>query len=110
MSVVSSSCQNGRPSTGSVIASSASKAISLTQRWYVFGTGRHMMLKLIGAAAAFALACACSRGSERDTSTPKAPLYNNLGSLHHAITTSSPEAQRYFDQGLTLSYAFNHAE
>ena len=69
-----------------------------------------MMLKLIGTAAALALACSCSRGSERDASTPKAPLYDNLGSLHHAITTSSPEAQRYFDQGLTLSYAFNHAE
>jgi len=38
------------------------------------------------------------------------PLYDNLGSYHHAITTSSPDAQRYFDQGLTLSYAFNHAE
>jgi tetratricopeptide (TPR) repeat protein len=37
-------------------------------------------------------------------------LYDNLGNLHHAITTSSPDAQRYFDQGLTLSYAFNHAE
>src|SRR5687767_4318159 len=69
-----------------------------------------MMLKLIGAAAALALACSCSRGSERDASSTKAPLYDNLGSLHHAITTASPEAQRYFDQGLTLSYAFNHAE
>jgi tetratricopeptide (TPR) repeat protein len=37
-------------------------------------------------------------------------LYDNLGNFHHEITTSSPEAQRYFDQGLTLSYAFNHAE
>jgi tetratricopeptide (TPR) repeat protein len=26
------------------------------------------------------------------------------------VTTSSPEAQKYFDQGMTLSYAFNHAE
>ena len=69
-----------------------------------------MKLKLIGAAAGLALACACARGSERDAGSPKAPLYDNLGNLHHAITTSSPEAQRYFDQGLTLSYAFNHAE
>lgn len=38
------------------------------------------------------------------------PLYDNLGSYHHAITTTSPDAQRYFDQGLTLAYAFNHAE
>lgn len=30
--------------------------------------------------------------------------------MHHAVTTSNPEAQRYFDQGLTLIYAFNHDE
>ncbi|HEX5962406.1 MAG TPA: hypothetical protein VFY42_01675, partial [Gemmatimonadales bacterium] len=38
------------------------------------------------------------------------PLYENLGSLHHAITTKSPVAQQYFDQGLRLTYGFNHDE
>ena len=38
------------------------------------------------------------------------PLYDNLGTLHHAITTRSPLAQQYFDQGLRLTYGFNHAE
>lgn len=38
------------------------------------------------------------------------PLYNNLGKHHHKITTKNPQAQRYFDQGLRLSYAFNHDE
>ena len=38
------------------------------------------------------------------------PLFNNLGSLHHPITTTSEQAQRYFDQGLRLVYAFNHEE
>jgi tetratricopeptide (TPR) repeat protein len=38
------------------------------------------------------------------------PLYNNLGSLHHAITTTSRRAQEYFDQGLRLTYGFNHEE
>ena len=38
------------------------------------------------------------------------PLYDNLGSLHHAITTESQLAQQYFDQGLRLTYGFNHAE
>ena len=37
-------------------------------------------------------------------------LYDNLGSLHREIRTTSPQAQRYFDQGLRLTYAFNHAE
>jgi tetratricopeptide (TPR) repeat protein len=38
------------------------------------------------------------------------PLYDNLGTLTYTITTSNPMAQRYFDQGLRLTYAFNHAE
>ena len=37
-------------------------------------------------------------------------LYDNLGEHHYAITTRAPQAQRYFDQGLRLYYAFNHAE
>jgi tetratricopeptide (TPR) repeat protein len=38
------------------------------------------------------------------------PLYEGLGSLHRTVTTSSPQAQQYFDQGLALTYAFNHEE
>lgn len=38
------------------------------------------------------------------------PLFDDLGSLHHPITTASEQAQRYFDQGLRLVYAFNHEE
>lgn len=38
------------------------------------------------------------------------PLFENLGALHHPITTTSETAQQYFDQGLRLVYAFNHEE
>ncbi len=38
------------------------------------------------------------------------PLMSGLGTVHHAVTTRSPMAQKYFDQGLRLSYAFNHDE
>src|SRR5690606_35758430 len=38
------------------------------------------------------------------------PLFMDLGELHVPITTSSPEAQAYFDQGVRLAFAFNHAE
>ena len=38
------------------------------------------------------------------------PLYDNLGDLTHKVTTASPTAQKYFDQGLRLTYAFNHDE
>lgn len=38
------------------------------------------------------------------------PLYTGLGTAHHTVTTRSPVAQKYFDQGLRLCYAFNHDE
>jgi tetratricopeptide (TPR) repeat protein len=44
--------------------------------------------------------------SQRDVT----PLIGNLGSHSHPITTSSEAAQRYFDEGLTLTFGFNHAE
>lgn len=39
-----------------------------------------------------------------------APLFSDLGSYEHKISTRNAMAQRYFNQGLTLAYAFNHAE
>lgn len=41
--------------------------------------------------------------------TRASPLYDGLGKVHFSITTSSPLAQRYFDQGLSFAYGFNHA-
>src|SRR3954468_3013859 len=39
-----------------------------------------------------------------------ARLYDGLGGFHRAVTTKSPEAQRYFDQGMRFVWAFNHDE
>lgn len=39
-----------------------------------------------------------------------APLFEGMGSFHRPISTSSPDAQKYFDQGMVLSFGFNHAE
>lgn len=39
-----------------------------------------------------------------------APLFDGMGSHHHPITTNDPDAQRYFDQGMIIDFAFNHAE
>src|SRR5579872_5088400 len=36
--------------------------------------------------------------------------FDGLGDAHRAITTSSAEAQAYFDQGIRLLWAFNHDE
>jgi len=47
--------------------------------------------------------------AQADGSSPTVPLYE-LGAFSRAVTTSSPEAQRYFDQGLAFMYGFNHDE
>jgi tetratricopeptide (TPR) repeat protein len=67
------------------------------------------------AAGLFLALAAAALGQQHDhgaatAKTGPAPLLIGLGHLHHPITTSNPLAQRYFDQGLTLVYAFNHDE
>ena len=39
-----------------------------------------------------------------------APLFEGMGDYHRSITTSDPGAQRYFNQGMVLTFGFNHAE
>jgi tetratricopeptide (TPR) repeat protein len=38
------------------------------------------------------------------------PLYEGLSDYNYPISTQNAQAQRYFNQGLLLSYGFNHAE
>jgi tetratricopeptide (TPR) repeat protein len=45
-----------------------------------------------------------------ESASAPTPLYENLGSLHHTVTTEAEKTQQYFDQGLRLTYAFNHDE
>ena len=45
-----------------------------------------------------------------DTTQQIAPLFNNLGNLNFSISTKNERAQAFFNQGVKLSYAFNHAE
>ncbi len=76
-------------------------------------------LPCIAASLALSAAAASAPAQQRElrpgqpTTTQAAaatPVYDNLGTLHHAITTRSPVAQKYFDQGLRLTYGFNHDE
>ena len=39
-----------------------------------------------------------------------ATLMTGLGNAHHPVSTTNPEAQKFFDQGLRLIYDFNHDE
>ncbi|MEA3035785.1 MAG: hypothetical protein QOH04_1550 [Sphingomonadales bacterium] len=71
---------------------------------------------------AFALLAAASpAAAQHDDHAPAPPqtladwakgarLYEGLGGFHRAVTTKSPEAQRYFDQGMRFVWAFNHDE
>jgi hypothetical protein len=50
-------------------------------------------------------------GTDTDLATRAgAPLFDGMGKHVHPITTSDPDAQRYFNQGLVIDFAFNHAE
>jgi len=39
-----------------------------------------------------------------------AALMSGVGNVHHPVSASNPEAQKFFDQGLCLIYDFNHDE
>jgi tetratricopeptide (TPR) repeat protein len=40
----------------------------------------------------------------------KEPLFEGLGTYKYKVTTDSPRAQRYFNQGLAFYHGFNHGE
>ena len=72
-------------------------------------------------AAALAFACAAGKSSETPTSSvarvpaeqralPDVVVLDGLGTHRRPVTGASSEAQRWFDQGLNVVYAFNHDE
>lgn len=67
-----------------------------------------VLLALV-ATAAITVGCASNRTDNGPVTGP-AQLLPGMGSHHRAVSTTSTEAQRYFNQGLTLAYAFNHDE
>src|SRR5258705_1242208 len=56
------------------------------------------------------LACFVSLLAATGVSSGAVPLMTGLGTPHFAGTARSPLAQKYFDQGFRLCYAFNHDE
>jgi tetratricopeptide (TPR) repeat protein len=57
---------------------------------------------------AWAAGSAAAQGAQAQTGD--VPLFEGMGPHQRKVSTSSPQAQRYFDQGLTWAYAFNHDE
>lgn len=78
------------------------------------GCIRGSAFRLLPVVAAAVLWFPCLAGQDRNGPTPgreKPPqLLPGLGNHRHPITTNNPEAQRLFDQGLTLLYGFNRYE
>ncbi|HEY5749172.1 MAG TPA: hypothetical protein VIU12_24050 [Chryseolinea sp.] len=54
--------------------------------------------------------CGAISWDPADTLLAQPRLLNGLGDLHYPVTTTSLEAQKFFEQGLRLVYAFNHWE
>ncbi len=47
---------------------------------------------------------------EMPSNTRPVELMTGIGENHHKVSTQNAEAQKFFDQGLLLVYAFNHDE
>ena len=55
--------------------------------------------------------CAVLAQHQHEAAKPaRTTLLAGMGQHHHAIETSSAEAQKFFDEGFTLMYGFNHEE
>lgn len=65
--------------------------------------------RFITAVAALLVIASCALSAQTKKERP-VTLLNGYGNLHHPVTTSNPQAQAFFDQGLRLIYAFNHDE
>ena len=71
------------------------------------------MLKINSSLALFSifLFLGCSNNSDILLADKAgAPLLNGLGKHSHRISSNVDGVQRYFDQGLIMAFAFNHAE
>ncbi|MCK0188510.1 hypothetical protein [Arenibacter sp. F20364] len=70
------------------------------------------VLEVTQEASFYAMKCTVAKYllSNVDTTQQIAPLFENLGNLHFGISTKDQKAQTYFNQGVKLTYAFNHAE
>jgi hypothetical protein len=67
-------------------------------------------MKRLVAVPLFLLSGVALADHDKDMPARPATLMAGLGSHHHPVSTNNIEAQKFFDQGLTLLFAFNHDE
>lgn len=74
----------------------------------------NLIAMLLAGTGALALGCASSGHGSADRpaygSMGQPQIFENMGPHTRPVTTTSPDAQRYFDQGLNWLYSFNHDE
>jgi hypothetical protein len=62
--------------------------------------------------------CFCSLAGAQHTGHSRAKaaaeqpatIVPGIGGVHHPVSTTNPQAQKFFDQGLAFVFAFNHDE
>jgi len=70
-----------------------------------------LLIPIVACAALLFVGCqSAGRRAGTQAANETQPLFEGLGDYGRIVQTSAPLAQRYFDQGLTLAYAFNHDE
>src|SRR5262245_21582671 len=70
----------------------------------------HLLIALSAAVAVGLSTVLAEPAKTESPSRPKVIRYTGLGKHTRSVATSSPEAQKYFDQGLAFMYAYNHDE
>lgn len=67
-------------------------------------------LSLLPLLAVLLAGCEAAQKTAGDAAPEAAalPLFDTFGDLHRDVATRVPAAQRYFDQGLRMTYGFNH--
>ena len=78
---------------------------------------REMKIAIAIAATFFALGCRApapqNTGANATSGAPPAAntgILPGVGTHHHPIATTNPDAQKFFDQGMALVFGFNHEE
>ncbi len=74
------------------------------------GTSMPAAVARLALFASLALLVACQTTRQAPPPPFSALIYDGMGDHTRTIATSSAEAQRYFDQGLQLTFGFNHDE
>lgn len=70
----------------------------------------YFILAFCAAVFAFLLTCDLVLSQKIASTDSQAALVSGLGEVHHPVSTTKAQAQRFFDRGLAFTYAFNHYE